>query len=166
VPDTSAEAKKGRGVLYREMAAGEEQLVLDLAMRVFDQAVRPDFSAQGAAEFAASARRFLIDDSAGHVVFVAESDGELVGMIDVRDHSHVCLFFVEAGHRGTGVGSALLAEAVSRVLAGDPVGELLTVNSAPGAVGAYGRFGFEATAPEREHNGIRYVSMSKLLPRG
>lgn len=157
---------KGREVLFREMATGEEQTVLDLAMRSFDAAVRADFSAAGAEEFACSARRFLIDRPAGHVALVAESDGELVGMIDVRDSSHVCLFFIDSPHRGRGIGTRLLGEAIARVVAGGGAGDAITVNSAPSAVGAYERFGFQATAPEREHNGIRYVSMSKSLPRG
>jgi hypothetical protein len=35
---------------------------------------------------------------------VAEREGELLGMIDVRDSSHASPFFVESGERGHGVG--------------------------------------------------------------
>lgn len=143
---------------YRLMAPGEERAVLELVLRSFDEAVRPDFSAAGVAEFVSAARGFLLDAPEGHVVHVAEREGEIVGMIDVRDSAHVCLFFVDSAYRRSGIGTTLLVAAIA---AAQP--EALTVNSAPSAVGAYEHFGFEATAPEQEKNGIRYVSMRKTL---
>jgi len=84
-------------------------------------------------------------------------------MIDLRDVSHISLFFVDAGHRRAGVGRALLDAALADVRALDDAPEALTVNSAPPAVGAYEAFGFVATSSELEKDGIRYVPMRKEL---
>jgi len=152
-------------VQVRKMASGEARSVLDLVMRAFDDAVRPDFSEQGVAEFTRSARGFLIDSPEGHAAFVAEPDGEPVGIIDIREPDPICLFFVAKEHRREGIGAELLDRALDHAAACGSDGGSLTVNSAPSAVRAYERFGFQACAPEREVNGIRFVAMSRPLPR-
>ncbi len=138
---------------YRDMAPGEEQAVLDLVMRGFDELVRPDFSEAGAAEFQRAASSFVIDHPDGHHITVAEHDGVIVGMIDVRDASHICLLFVDADARGSGVGRELVDFAVG----GES--QMITVNSSPWAVPVYERLGFAASGPEVEHNGIRAFPM-------
>jgi len=135
------------------MASGEERAVLDLVMRGFDELVRPDFSDEGVSEFTRAATAFVLERPAGHHITVAEGDGKLVGMIDVRDGSHICLFFVDADSRGCGIGRELLGSAAQ---AGSAT---LTVNSSPWAVPVYERLGFAATGPEIERNGIRAVPM-------
>jgi predicted GNAT family N-acyltransferase len=156
-------------VQYRGIAAGEEQAVLALVMRGFDEVVRPDFSDEGVAEFTRVASAFVLERPAGHRVTVAEHAGRLVGMIDVRDSSHICLFFVEAGDRGHGVGRALLESALEQSSSAkwaEPTPTAITVNSSPWAVPVYGRLGFAATGPEIEKNGIRTVPMvMQLTPR-
>ncbi|MDP2401781.1 MAG: GNAT family N-acetyltransferase [Actinomycetota bacterium] len=128
-------------------------------MRGFDEAVRHDFAEAGVAEFSRAARDFVLDPPPGHRIFVAESGDGLLGMIDIRDGSHIALFFVESAYRHRGIGSALLGFGAERCATADS----LTVNAAPSAVSAYSRLGFETTAPEAEENGIRYVFMRKRL---
>jgi GNAT superfamily N-acetyltransferase len=149
-------------VWYRAMDADEAEAVLALVMRGFDELVRPDFSDDGVVEFAKAARTFVVDRPAGHRVSVAERDGLIVGMIDMRDRSHICLFFVEREQRGCGVGRALLASALAH--AGDEApAAAVTVNSSPWAVPVYERLGFLATGPQVERNGIRAIPMAKPL---
>jgi GNAT superfamily N-acetyltransferase len=144
---------------YRDMAPGEEREVLGLVMRGFDELVRPDFSDDGATEFERAASSFVIDHPAGHHITVAERDGAIVGMIDIRDGSHVCLFFVDAGARRVGVGRRLMASTTGNGCSA------ITVNSSPWAVPVYESLGFVATGPEIERNGIRAVPMVQR-PRG
>jgi GNAT superfamily N-acetyltransferase len=139
--------------VYRDMAPAEAQAVLDLVMRGFDELVRPDFTDEGASEFTRAATSFIMDRPDGHHITVAESNGELAAMIDVRDRSHVCLFFVDARSRGRGIGRQLLESAVG---ADSPA---LTVNSSPWAVRVYEHLGFVSTGPEIERNGIRALPM-------
>lgn len=137
--------------------------MLELVLRVFGEFVGPDFSDEGVAEFERSARRFLIESPDDHAVTVAISEGALVGMIDVRDASHVCLFFVDAAYQRRGVGAALLTAAVERARGHDSLVDAITVNSGPAAVSAYRALGFAETAPESNVNGIRFVPMRLQL---
>jgi len=148
------------------MEPSEAPAVFELVSRAFDEAVRPSFSEQGVAQFKLAARRFLLESPAGHVVHVAVVDGEIVGMIDLRDVSHISLFFVDAAHRSKGVGRALLGAAIAGLRACDDAPVALTVNSAPSAVGAYEHFGFEVSGSGHEKDGIRYVAMRKVLSAG
>lgn len=131
--------------------------MLALVTRGFDQFVRQDFSAEGVAEFTRAARSFVIERPAAHVITVAESEDGLLGMIDLRDGSHVSLFFVEAAHQRRGIGAALLDAAIAR----NPESRVVTVNSGPAAVSAYRALGFVEVAPVAEVDGIRYVAMRK-----
>lgn len=145
----------------RDMEPGEAETVLALVMRVFDELVRPDFTEAGIAEFTRTARSVVMDQPQGHEALVAESDGRVVGMIDVRDGSHISLFFVDADCRGRGVGRALVEE-VARRIPEAPTRQT-TVNSSPWAVPVYERLGFVGTAPLQEKDGIRYMPMAKVL---
>jgi GNAT superfamily N-acetyltransferase len=145
---------------YRDMIPGEEQTVLALVLRGFDRFVRPDFSDEGVAEFTRVARSFVVEHPEGHHVTVAERDGQVVGMIDVRDSSHVSLFFMEPAEQGRGLGRALLTAALAKWSATGAAESAVTVYSSPWAVPVYERLGFLATGPETEHKGIRAVPMA------
>ena len=61
--------------------------------------------------------------------------------------------------QGRGVGKELFRRAAARCKEVHPELAEITVNSAPGAVDAYGRLGFKETGPEQVENGIRFVPM-------
>ena len=147
---------------YREMTEEEAPAALALVLRVFDEFVRPDFSGEGAAEFERAARELILRRPAGHRVSVADDDGGIVGVIDVRDGEHVALFFVEAARQRTGIGRGLLRHALELARPDLPEPATVTVNSSPWAVPAYERLGFRAIGPERELNGIRFMPMERV----
>lgn len=146
-------------VEVRPMRQEERDAVLELAFVVFDDAIAPDFSEEGIEEFRRAARSFVLDAPDGHLVHVAVDDGRVVGMIDIRDASHVCMFFVHSAVQSQGIGRALFSAASAPVRESAEGSGRITVNSAPSAVGAYERLGFVATAPEQQRDGIRYVAM-------
>ncbi|MBU2601335.1 MAG: GNAT family N-acetyltransferase [Actinobacteria bacterium] len=147
----------------RDMAPGEEAAVLALVMAGFDEFVRPDFTDEGVAEFERSARSFVLDRPDDHFLAVAEEGDRLLGMLDLRDGSHIALFFVDAGRQGRGIGRSLLAHAIERCRVADPDVGTMSVNSSPWAVPAYERLGFVAVDVESELKGIRFVPMIKQL---
>ena len=85
-------------------------------------------------------------------------DGELAGVVAVRDASHLYHLFVDQRFQGRGLARALWAHARADAQAAGNQG-WFTVNSTPVAVPVYERFGFRATGPRVEMNGITFVPM-------
>lgn len=151
-------------IIFRPIRGGEEKAVCELVSRIFDEFVAPDYSRAGIREFYRYAnpesmeRRIRYDSS----VYVAESEGDIAGMIEMRGLDHVALLFV--GLRERGIARNLLSMALSASLERDPGIKTVTVNSSLYARQAYERLGFEADGPSRKMNGIIYVPMSLDLP--
>lgn len=102
--------------------------------------------------------------SPDYVYRVAEEDGVIVGVVAVRESRHLYHLFVAPDGQRRGLARRLWTRAMrAAVRAGNP-GEF-TVNSTPFAVPVYERFGFVATGPRVEANGIAFVPMRLVLPR-
>ncbi len=85
-------------------------------------------------------------------------EGELVGVVAIRDNHHLHHLFVSPKFHHRGIAKKLwrvaMNEAVQR---GNP--GAFTVNSTPFAVPVYASFGFEISGPKVETKGISYVPM-------
>jgi GNAT superfamily N-acetyltransferase len=143
------------------MLPSEAAAVSLLAREVFIQFVAAQYEAEGVEEFGRyeSAEAFSQRQEPDHVSLVAERDGELIGMLQLRESSHVAMLFIRPSCQRQGIGRALLAAASA--LVGDP-DRAFTVSASPNAVTAYERLGFTPTAPEQLLRGIRYVPMQRL----
>jgi GNAT superfamily N-acetyltransferase len=148
---------------YRMMRPEDRESVFALVERGFDQFVRADFAEEGIAEFARAARLMVFEQPPEHFVMVAEGDDHIVGMIDMRDHSHICLFFVEPSCIGKGIGRGLLGCAVAECRKHNADLQQIDVNSSLWAVPVYRKLGFRQRKPEQIINGIRFVEMVKEL---
>jgi len=146
---------------YRLMKRGEETEVCDLALRVFEEFVAPQFSREGVQEFRnyADPRLFLRRSEWNHFVLVALAEKEIVGMIETKNDDHITLFFVDGDHQGEGVGRELLKRSLEICRRRDPEIKRVTVSSAPSAVEIYERLGFRREGPERTEDQIRSVPM-------
>ncbi len=151
---------------YRQLLKGDEQRVSELIAEVFDEFIAPDYEAGGVEEF----RRHIVpDDILGRhmrgesFVLLAEEAGELVGVIDIRDGSHIRLFFVRKERQGMGIGRKLFELAVDRCRHEDPGLTAISVNSSPYAIPIYESLGFIASQPEQIKNGIRHTPMTCRL---
>jgi GNAT superfamily N-acetyltransferase len=144
-------------ILYRQPEPFETAAVSALAREVFDQFVASCYQPEGVTEFHrySSPEALSQRHDSGHVTFVAEQSGELVGMLHLRKPSHVSMLFVQAAHQRSGVARGLLAAA------GD-TGCQFTVSSSPNAVAAYERLGFRVTDSEQCVHGIRFIPMQRL----
>ena len=142
---------------------GEEQQVFSLVQRVFDEFVRSDFTQEGVVEFLRAARVMVFDRPSDHFVMVAESDGRIVGMIDMKESSHVSLLFVDVQCHRQGIGRQLLDHALAVCRSARPDLNQVDVHSSLWAVPVYERLGFRQTKPEQTINGIRFVAMTKHL---
>ncbi|MDT8365170.1 MAG: GNAT family N-acetyltransferase [bacterium] len=150
---------------YRLMHPGEERTVCEMVHRVFDLSIAPLYSKKGQQNFKkyVDPEEMSARTHAHHFVLLALADGVMIGMIEMRRHRHVSLFFVESEFQGKGVARELLKKAVKFCRSTDPKLREFTVNSSPNALGAYQRLGFTATGEENTISGVRYIPMKKVL---
>lgn len=155
-------------IRIREMAENKITEAHALVSAVFDEFVAPLFSDRGIREFKAFIEppKLLERLKTNSFMLTAEIDGEMVGVIGVRDWNHVFLLFVRGDQQGKGIAKALLAEALQRCKTAKPDLAEVTVNSSPNAVEAYRQMGFIPTSEEQLTNGIRYVPMVLDLSEG
>jgi GNAT superfamily N-acetyltransferase len=139
-----------------------------LVSAVFDEFVASLFSDEGITEFKSFIEppKLLERLRANSFMLAAEIDGELVGIIGVRDWRHVSILFVRGDQQGKGIARSLLAEALRRCQTANPDLVKVTVNSSPNAVEAYRHMGFIPTSEEQLTNGIRFVPMVLVLSIG
>lgn len=147
-----------------KIAPGEEQQVLNLVRQVFDSHVAPAYSDLGNQEFYKYLRLedFLQRIQTNHEVYVAkDSTAAIVGVVEIRDSFHISLLFVREDLQRSGIGRALVRQAIEVAKSAGVVS--MTVNSSPNAVAGYESFGFRATATEQIINGIRFIPMTIIL---
>ncbi len=90
--------------------------------------------------------------------FVAHQDAELVGIVAIRDHTHLYhLFVAERCHR-QGLGTQLWQHGKQVALQAGNTG-CFTVNSTVYAVQSYESLGFKTTGLKTERDGIAFVPM-------
>ena len=143
---------------YRVATAAEVPSVSEFVRAVYAAQIAPAGTAAGQGTFAAyTDPDAMIARAATHVLWLAERAGAFVGVLEVREGTHVALLFVAPNDQRQGIGRALL-EAAFGPCERWPT---LTVNSTPGAVGAYARLGFHATGPVEESSGLRYQPMRR-----
>lgn len=96
---------------------------------------------------------------------VAETEEGLAGVAALRDGRHLYHLFVAPPAQGRGLGRRLWMMLRDGALRSGNAGEF-TVNASVFAVTVYERFGFRATGPRTEANGIAFVPMRLVLARG
>jgi len=147
------------------MEPGEEAGVIDLVSKIFDEFVAPLYSQEGVSEFMKYLRVAELTErlKAGNFVLLAKSGSDIIGVVEVRENSHIALLFVEGSHQKIGTGKELLKRAIETCKTRNPDTHRITVNSSPNAVTAYQNMGFNATKQEQVVNGIRFVPMELSL---
>ena len=95
-------------------------------------------------------------------MFVALDGKKIVGMITLRNSSHISLLFVDEGYHRKGIGRALIAYIQKYLLSEMGIGRV-TVNAAPYGVDFYHKLGFRDLGPEEEKDGIKYTPMEFVL---
>lgn len=151
----------GYSVNYRLMQPGEEPRVVDLIFRVFSQFVAPLYSTEGVTEFMKYVDASVLADrtKGDRLIRVAESNGDIIGVMETRGRNHIALFFVATEYQRKGIGRELLNRAIQECISVSPESTGITVNSSPNAVSAYRALGFMEKGEERTVNGIRSVPM-------
>lgn len=93
---------------------------------------------------------------------VAHVNAQLVGVVAIRDNTHLYHLFVDSAFQRQGIATRLWLEAKNRVLATGNI-QIMTVNASLYAVPVYERFGFVALRDKIEKNGLVFVPMQLNL---
>ncbi len=149
----------------RAYRIGDEVEVAHVAAICFERFIRPYYSEEGMRSFAAYiypgaiAKRQSVDCR----MFVADLEGEVVGVVEMRDDRHISMLFVDPEFQGCGLSTRLFEKALRIAAKLNPGLSEVTVFSAPNAVEVYRHWGFVETGPEMEHDGIRFLPMRLIL---
>ena len=144
---------------YREMIAGEEQNVCDLANKVFAEFVGPEYEEAGSNEFhrftkPANMRQRI---QSGGFVLVACEKVKIVGMIEFVPPDRIAMLFVSI--QGQGIATELIKRAVKKAQVEIPGIKKVTVHSSPYAEAFYSKVGFRKTGDPIKDHGIKYIPM-------
>lgn len=143
----------------------EWQDAMALAWKTFMKYEADDYTVEGIKSF----EDFITDETlhkmflrGNYQMFVALEQEKIVGIITLRNESHISLLFVDEKYHRKGIGKSLI-----HCLAEYARTELgvfrLTVNAAPYGVEFYHKVGFKDMGSEMQNSGIRYTPMELYI---
>lgn len=136
-----------------------------LAWRTFMQFVAEDYTPEGVESF----QNFVTDGLLHRMFLVGEcrlfgayDNGVMIGMIALRQGTHISLLFVDRKYHMRGIGRLLVDYVADYALYGE-ARRRITVNSSPYATEFYHRVGFTDTDVPQTSQGVIYTPMERLL---
>lgn len=145
----------------RPIVSNEWEEAMQLAWDTFILYEAPEYSKEGIESF----RNFVKDPILKRLflerkyrVIAAFDNGFMVGILGVRNETHVSLLFVDSEYHRKGIAKSLMQKAFE-ITYNDYGKREMTVNSSPYAVGFYHKMGFIDTDCEQTTDGIRYTPM-------
>ncbi len=144
----------------------EWQDIMELAWKTFLRFESIDYAQEGIQSF----NNFITDHtlykmfvSGIYQVAIALEGEKLVGMISLRDITHISLLFVDEQYHLKGIGKKLID--FMAVFLSEKGKSRMTVNAAPYAIGFYHKLGFVDTGLEKVSDGIRYTPMELYIEK-
>lgn len=149
------------GYLFKEMELNELEKTMELVKKVFDEFEAPYYSKEGIVNFYKFANYDNIEKQLNKSIhiFIVKNRNEIIGMIGIKDYSHIALLFVDKRYHRKGIATKLLNMAKSYCREKNKNIECITVNSSPYGVKFYHATGFIDTDLEKEIDGIRFTPM-------
>lgn len=147
-------------IKVRLAEAGEWNTVIALAWRTFKQNASFNSDEEGRTNFRQSltSTRFYMDFMLGRqIVFCACQGKKIIGILALKEMTHISLFFVKSEFQRQGIGTRLLQNCRG-YCAKQGVFDL-TVNAAPTGVPFYLAKGFQAFEAEQYEYGLRFTPM-------
>lgn len=151
--------------LIRSAYRDEWEDAMALAWRTFLRFEADVYTPEGVRNF----ENFITDSTlhrmfimGAYQMFVALDGEEIVGMVTLRNNTHISLLFVDERYHRQGIGRALI-QYLSDYLLTEVNVSRVTVNSSPYGVGFYHRLGFRDLRPEERKDGIIYTPMEFVL---
>ena len=149
----------------RPLNPGDEVEVCNLVARCFNEFIAPGFAEEGVEEFFryVNPRALNRRSMSGHHVILAEADGRLAGMVEVKELRHLSMLYVDKGFHRKGIASELVTLALDHIKSNSPTPKEVTVHSSVYGRPFYESMGFRKTEEEKTILGILHVPMSLIL---
>lgn len=145
----------------RQPKSGEEIVVCNIVARSFNEFIAPEFTEEGIEEFFkyANPREFKRRSDSGYFSLIAESDSDIVGVVEINNSRHISMLFVEKDYHKKGIAKSLIKNAFEELKAEKKRIDIITVNSSRYAVTFYEKLGFIQYDEEKTIYGVIHIPM-------
>ncbi|MDE6585741.1 MAG: GNAT family N-acetyltransferase [Clostridia bacterium] len=151
----------------RRITADEVGEALKLAMEVFMQFEAPDYKPQGVETFRTGVienPEFIEKCRQGICpIYAAFDNGKIIGIIGMRNQSHINLVFTKREYQRRGVATSIFEYVLSEIKKNSPQVKEITLNSSPYGKNFYLHLGFFPLSEEQETDGIKFTPMKYVL---
>ncbi len=151
----------------RKIKPEEVSDALTLALEVFMQFEAPDYKPQGVetfkkdiienAEFIDKCRKGVCP------IYAAFDNGKMVGIIGMRNKSHINLVFTKSEYHHKGIATSIFKFLLSEVKNNSPQVKEITLHSSTYGKSFYLHLGFVPLSEEQEIDGIRFTPMKYVI---
>ena len=148
--------------MIKPFSLGQEKEVNNLIRSVFKEFVGFEYSEEGNKVFNdfIKPENILERHKNGNIILTYEKNDRIIGMIEVRDNNHICLFFVDKKYHNKGIGRELFNEVLLKI---EGKTEYFEVNASPFSEEIYSKLGFKSIGEKKEINGILFIPMKMVL---
>jgi len=159
-----------REQMIKEICKNDLKKAIALVNEVFSEFVAVDYSQQGIDTFESYLENKYEDISTGiesgdTKMWGYYLNGEIIGVVAIRDVTHISLLFVGKEYHRRGIAGELLNTVLEYLENNEGITEI-TVNSSPYAVVVYEHLGFHKTGEQQEKDGIIFIPMLRSLTGG
>ena len=155
--------------MIREISNHEDlKQAFELVGKVFAEFVAVDYSEHGKNTFILYLEKMLQDipgylEAGNKKVWGYYQEDEIIGVLAIRDASHIAIMFVDKRHHRKGIAKKLFTTFLNELRKNKEVDQI-TVNSSPYAVKIYEHLGFVKTGEQCEgEDGIIFTPIMRLL---
>ncbi len=143
-------------MLIRKLEQADLEVVSSICMGSFLNSVAGSLSEQGISTFTKLSNRdaFLERMKKDNLILVAENNGCVEGVVELREGRHIAMLFVAPEHQNKGIGKRLIASVLSFARC-----NTVSVNASLSSVPAYQKYGFECNGQVEELSGLVYQPM-------
>lgn len=147
-------------MIIRNMEEKDLGAVSAICMDAFLQSVAGTLSDEGNSTFSniATCDAFRDRMKGDNSILVAENDGQIEGVIELKEGRHVAMLFIRPERQKKGIGSQLLASALKHAKV-----DTVTVSASLSSVPAYEKYGFACKGEVGESAGLLYQPMEIKL---
>ena len=148
----------------REAILDDSENISNLVYGLSAKYIAHEFTLDGAETLLNSMKSDAIEKyiQSGYRYHVAEIDGRVVGVVGVRDNSHLYHLFVAEAYQHQGIARKLWQVALEACLCKGNPGKF-TVNSSKYALPVYQKLGFVTQSEPEEKNGVVSIPMKLAI---